>query len=371
MTWGCLQVAVFSAFVNLLLLVSPFFMMQAFDRMLASGHAETLYLLTLIAILAFATYGALEWIRGCIRARLGARIEDELADDTLLGALDGSISGRSGAGQVVRDLQRVRSIVASPSVLPFFDAPWAPLFLLTLWLLHPVAGAFATGAADMLLALAVLGEFVLRKWQASAINLALSSQRQIDTDLEHAAVVVTLGMRRNLLARWDRARQQASTLLLAADEGSALLSALAKGLRQVVQIGILAVCALLVLQGELTAGGMLAASILLGRALAPTDQSISAWRSFLGARLAWRRLRGHLDAVHRQGAIVPLRLPSPKGQLPASQIAWRFSLAWRQRCSSRLRSAPLWSICWPRSSGRWSAHFAKAELAARAQHLCR
>ncbi|MEM7445366.1 MAG: type I secretion system permease/ATPase [Pseudomonadota bacterium] len=318
---GFIWTGFFSAFVNLLMLVSPIFMMQMFDRVLASGRVETLLLLTLVALVAFIVYGILEWVRGRILARVGAWLEDTLAQPTLLAALAARLRGTPGTGQAVRDLQQVRTFLSAPTLFPFFDAPWTPIFLAALWLLHPYVGAFATIMAAILFVIGLIGELSTRKHQARAQERMLVAQQQVDAAIDQSEAITALGMRQPLSQRWNAARSEASILQRGLNERGAMITGTAKGLRQMVQIGILALGAWLVLQGQLTPGGMIAASILLGRALAPIDQSITAWRGFSTARLAWRRLKKMLSEAPNTKDLLPL--PDPRGRIEAKQVGYR------------------------------------------------
>jgi PrtD family type I secretion system ABC transporter len=318
---GFLWTGLFSAAVNLLMLVSPLFMMQVFDRVLSSGHIETLLLLGLIAIVAFICFGFMEWVRGRLMARLGAWLEDKLAVPTLTAGLRARLRGVPGSGQGVRDLQQVRGFLGSPGIFPFFDAPWVPVFIVTLWLLNPIIGLFATIVAIILFGLAITGDLVTRKPQAKVLEQTLAAQRQADAAIDQAEAVTALGMRQALIGRWNGARHEASGLQVGVGERSVLVTAWAKALRQIVQVGILGLGAWLVLIGELTPGGMIAGSILLGRALAPIDQAISAWRTFMTVRLAWRRLDKLLADTPTEPP--PLPLPKPEGRLVVSQLGYR------------------------------------------------
>lgn len=321
MRLGFFWTGLFSAFVNLLMLVSPVFMMVVFDRVLSSQRVETLYFLTLIALVAFVAYGALEWLRGKVLARTGAWLEDTLARRTLLAALFARLRGTPGTGQAVRDLQQVRTFLSAPSMFPFFDAPWIPIFLAALWLLHPWIGIFATTMAVILLVIALIGELSTRKHQARTLEQVVIAQRQVDAAIDQSEAVTALGMRQPLADRWDEARHEASEMQRGLNERSALVTGIAKGLRQMVQVGILALGAWLVLQGQLTAGGMIAGSILLGRALAPIDQSITAWRGFTTARQAWQRLKSVLLQVPDRAD--PMPLPAPKGWVGVENVGYR------------------------------------------------
>ncbi|MEO1197807.1 MAG: type I secretion system permease/ATPase [Pseudomonadota bacterium] len=318
---GFFWTGLFSAAVNLLMLVSPLFMMQVFDRVLSSGRVETLVLLGVIAVVAFICYGFMEWVRGRLMARLGAWLEDRLAQPTLMAGLRARLRGVPGTGQGVRDLQQVRGFLSSPGIFPFFDAPWVPIFIITLWILHPAIGIFATVTAVLLFALAIAGDLITRKPQAKVLEQTLAAQRQADAAIDQAEAVTALGMRPALVRRWNAVRHEASDEQIGVGERGTMVTAWAKALRQIVQVGILGLGAWLVLIGQLTPGGMIAGSILLGRALAPIDQAISAWRTFMTVRLAWRRLDKLLADTPTEPP--PLPLPKPQGSLVVSQLGFR------------------------------------------------
>jgi len=301
-------VGVFSFFLNILILVSPLYMFQVFDRVLTSGRHETLIFLTLIAVAGIALYGALEGVRAYLLARLSFWLERRLSRDIL----KRSLAGANQAG-LLREFMQVQNFMGSPSVAPFFDAPWVPVFLLIMWLLHPWLGMLAILAALILAALTYVNEKVTRQ----RFQDAQKSQGGVLTSLAQAArnteVIAAMNMAPALSARLGQPLDTAQDDLRTASDRAGLILGLIKFVRLSVQIGVLGLGAFLVLRAELSPGGMIAGSIILGRALAPIEQAISAWRGFVGARASYGRLK---EAFDKGASAEPrTKLPEPKGQL--------------------------------------------------------
>ena len=306
--------------INLLILASPIYMMQVFDRVLASGRIETLLFLTLIAGIAVLTIGILETARGRFLLRVGNWLERRLANEIIASALGARLAGRSGTAQSLRDLATVRGTLSSPAINAFIDAPWVPAFVLIIWLIHPLLGLIALTAALILAAVALINEILSRRALSQAGQLSLAATQSVESALRNAEVIHAMGMLPALLSRYGDTSARASAAQQRAGDFSAALIGFSKSLRIFVQILILGGGAWLVLRGELTSGGMIAASILLGRALAPVEQSIGAWKQMVGARDAWRRLCRLLADQPPQLPGTPL--PAPKGALTCDQVTF-------------------------------------------------
>ena len=313
-------VAALSLFLNLLVLVSPLYMFQVFDRVLPSGHVETLVALTVLAGFALLVFGLLETIRHQTLVRIGAWLDRRLSEPVLAASLGEALTGRAIGAEPLRDLARLRAFISSESVLPILDAPWTLVFIVVIWLLHPWLGALALLGAVLLFALALGSEIVMRAPLGEANERWLAAQRRGETALRNAEVVHAMGMLPALLRRWhadnDRVLEQQAQ---AGDRGAAIVG-MAKFLRLFLQIGVLGLGAYLVLRGELTGGGMIAGSILLGRALAPVEQAIGAWKGLVGARASHDRLQALL---RRQRAAAPaVRLPVPEGRVSVERLVF-------------------------------------------------
>ena len=318
---GLTVVAALSLFLNLLVLVSPLYMLQIFDRVLSSGHIETLVALTVVATFALLVFGMLEVIRRQALVRIGAWLDRTLAEPVLAASVGEALAGRAIGGQPLRDLAQLRGFIGSESVFPIFDAPWTLVFIVVIWLLHPWLGALALVSSALLLALAVANELMMRAPLKQAGERWLHAQRRGETAVRNAEVVHAMGMLPALLRGWHRDAEGAlGQQTMAGDRGAVFVGA-AKFLRLFVQVGILGVGAWLVLRGELTGGGMIAGSILLSRALAPLEQAIGAWRGLVGARASYDRLR--LLLARHPGGAPAIRLPVPEGRVSVERLAFK------------------------------------------------
>jgi PrtD family type I secretion system ABC transporter len=317
---GFATLVLFSCGINLLILASPLYMWQIYDRVLASGRVETLIFLTLITAVALLGLGALDAVRGHILGRLGRWLDRRLTPDLITASLRRTLHGDPAGGQALRDLATVRNFLAGPGVSALLDAPWAPVFVVMIALMHPLLGLVALTAAFALLALAVVNEAASRRLLGDAAQQTICAMQRAEAAIRNADVIQAMGMRRDFIRRWSALNEAALALQLEAGDRNATLVGFSKFLRMFVQILILGVGAYLVLQSELTSGGMIAASILLGRALAPIEQSIAAWKVLVAARDARDRLSALLARLppESQG----MRLPTPCGRLSCEQVVY-------------------------------------------------
>lgn len=297
-------------FLNLLVLSTPIYMLQIFDRVLATGHSETLLYLTLMVVFALVIFGLLEGQRSRILTRLGFALEGMLRDSAVSAWMVTSRKRGAARNPPVSDLQALRSFLQGPGPAAICDAPWAPLFIVVLFLLHPLIGLIGLGGSIVLIAFALLNE----RAAGQSIKEAQAA-RAVATDLGHSAVlnsdtVASLGMARNIEDRFGAISNKAVFSELLSLDRSAAIVAGTKATRLALQVMVLGVGAWLVLQNQLTAGGMIAGSIILSRALAPAEQSIGAWRSFVPVREAWKRLKENIGTLPKQESSVKLSRPN-------------------------------------------------------------
>ena len=315
-----LYLAVFSLFINLLILTSPIYMMQVYDRVLASGKVETLVMLTAIAGLAVLALGLLEMVRSRIIARLGQWLERRLSPDLIAAGMQATLQGGAANAQALRDLGVVRSFLSGPGVSTIFDAPWTPFLLGVIWLMHPWLGVLGVASAVVLFSLAMLNEYASRKPLRRAGMMSISNIQQADQAIRNTDAFRAMGMLPGFLSGWMARGENILALQLEAADSNATILGLSKFARIFVQILILGLGAYLVVHGELTSGGMIAASILLGRALAPVEQAIGAWRQMVAGRDAWDRLRRLMERLPPPAKTMPL--PAPKGRLTCEQVSF-------------------------------------------------
>lgn len=315
-----LYVGALSLGVNLLMLTAPLYMMQLFDRVLASRSGETLVALLIIAFGALAALALLDATRGMVLVRVGRWLDNVLSGNVFRASVLPAGAQQSSSAQPLRDLSTLRGFVGSTALFPLFDAPWAPIFLIILFLLHPLLGVLATVGALILLAVAVGGEVLTRKSLGQAGDVQIRAQGIVDTAGRNSEAISAMGMLGAIYRRWQPANEEALRMQSVAADHASILAAASKFVRLVLQIAVLSLGAWLVLNDSLTAGGMIAASILMGRALAPVDQAIGTWKNGIAARDAYRRLDAALQNVPADEERLPL--PAPTGKIDVSAVGY-------------------------------------------------
>ena len=313
-------VAVLSAVVNLLMLAGPLYMLQIYDRVLNSRSVPTLVALSIFLVGAYAFQGALDVIRGRIVVRAGALLDWHLDAKVHAAVIRLAIANRSPgeAQQPVRDLDAVRSFLTSPGPVAFADMPWMPVFLFVCYLIHPWLGYASLVGALILMSLALLTERASRAPTRTVVQDTGTRAATVEADRRNSESVVAMGMADALSARWQQINGRYLAALRRSSDVVNFHGSIARGFRLLLQSMILGLGAYLVLQQELTAGAMIAASIMMGRALAPIDVTIANWRAFQSARLSLRRLAETLSRMPAAGAVT--ELPKPTRTLDVEQV---------------------------------------------------
>jgi ATP-binding cassette subfamily C protein len=313
-------VALFSAFVNILMLTGPLFMLQVYDRVLGSRSEETLAALFALVVFLFLMMGLLDMARTRVMSRVGARFQARLEARVFAAVIRRTALAPGDAVAIagLRDLEAVQRLISSPVLMAVFDAPWAPVFLLAVFLFHTWLGVLATVGGVVLVAVTMLNQSSTRQPLQSATGATLMAERLSDQLRDEAELIQALGMRGTSFARWQQARGRAMAQTLGASDLGGVFSVFTKTFRLFLQSAILALGAWLVLQGQLTPGAMIAASILMGRALAPVEQAIGGWAVVQRAQEGWARLALLLSSTPAE----PPRteLPRPRAALEASQL---------------------------------------------------
>jgi len=319
--WQFINVGIFSVFVNMLMLTGPLFMLQTYDRVLTSRSEETLVALLALVTGLFLMMGLLDYARGRVLARVGARFQDILDSRVFTAILRRSVSPaeRARPNSAARDLESVRSLLSGPAPFALFDIPWTPLFLAIIFLFHPLMGLVAVAGGVILVGLALMNQLRSREPGAAAQAASYEAENLGESMRQNAEIVQGLGMHDAGLSRWRKMREEAlERQLLASDRTSSYTSS-SKALRFYLQSVMLAVGAYLVLQQQLSPGMMIAGSILMGRALAPIEQAIGQWS--LGQR-AWRGWKSLGEMLERVPVEPPkTQLPAPKGYLDVKNLA--------------------------------------------------
>ncbi|MXR30749.1 type I secretion system permease/ATPase [Pseudomonas sp. PICF6] len=315
-----ISVGCFTALINVLMLAPSIYMLQVYDRGLSSQNETTLWMLSLMVVGFFVFIGLLEMVRSFIVIRIGSQLERRLNLQVYKAAFERNLrQGEGNAGQSLGDLTHIRQFVTGPALFAFFDAPWFPVYLLVIYLFNVWLGVFASVGTLLLIGLACLNEAMTKKPLGQASVYSQQSSQLATSHLHNAETIQAMGMLGALRGRWFAVHSRFLGLQNQASDTGAVLSSLSKTLRLCLQSLVLGLGALLVIKGDMTAGMMIAGSILMGRVLSPIDQLIAVWKQWSGAKLAYRRLDALLQAYPAQDEA--MTLPSPKGQVSFEQVS--------------------------------------------------
>jgi PrtD family type I secretion system ABC transporter len=307
--------------LNLALLTPAVYMMQVFDRVLVSGSVETLVMLSAITLLFIALAWFLDVARTRALAWAGRSLDRALAGP----AVDAAIIQAAGPGRAdadsLRDIAQLRAFLTGPGVLGLFDAPWLPIYLIFIALMHPVLGVAAAAGACTLIVLGVLTDVLTRASAEETVRDARGAARLAERFARNAQAIVAMGMASAAATRFRDQHERALAAQSRHSYASSSLGAFARALRQVLQVVMLAVGAWLVVDMQASAGVMIAATILLTRALQPVEHLISGWRVMIDARAAWRRLAERAAHAREHDKV---NLPAPTGRIAVERLSYAF-----------------------------------------------
>jgi ATP-binding cassette subfamily C protein len=300
------------------MLSGPLYMLQVYDRVLGSGSQETLLALTVLIAFLFLMMGILDFARGRVAARYGARLQENLDDRVFRAALNRARkTGAPHSG--LQDISSVQRLVASPVFMAIFDLPWTPLFIAAIFLFHPLLGWLAVGGALVLIAITIVNQRTSAgpiEDSAKAVQVADRMAGEMQSEAE---LIRSLGMQQAAFNRWNRQRAVALGEGMRAADRVGGFSSMTRTVRLFLQSAILGLGAYLVLQAQLTPGAMIAGSILLGRALAPIELAIGQWALIAEAGQAWTRLGALLATEPEEPQRMPL--PRPEARLEVNQLS--------------------------------------------------
>ncbi|WKN23582.1 type I secretion system permease/ATPase [Azotobacter vinelandii] len=315
-----ISVGFFSFFVNALMLVPSFYMLQVYGRVLTSGSITTLLMLTLIMTALMVTMGSLEWTRSRIMVRISSRLDALLGRDVYRASFKRALDsgGMDASAQPLNDLTGLRQFLTGAGLFAFFDAPWLPVYIGVMFFFHPWYGWIAIASAIVLLCLAALNEKLTGKALAEANKQNIAANLYTTKNLRNAEVIQSMGMLHSLIARWSVRQNKVLHLQSVASDKSGFITSLSKTFRMLVQSLILGVGAYLAVKQEINPGLMIAGSLLLGRALAPIDMMISGWKGFITARSQYARLNEILD--RQKSEQERMSLPAPEGRVQVENL---------------------------------------------------
>ncbi|MEA1892079.1 MAG: type I secretion system permease/ATPase [Campylobacterota bacterium] len=314
-----LLVGFFSLFVNLLMLVPPLYMLQLYDRVLTSRSEGTLYILTAIVVFLFVTMALLEMVRSNIIVKISNRFESILnvrVFDTLF-TLANKMPDKASSTPM-SDLTQIKQFMTGNGVFAFFDAPWIPIYIAVLFMFHPYFGYFAIFAAVILIIFALINQASSKQQLSEANSLSRNATAYIDANIRNAEVVHALGMKNNIRKVWSGKYYGFLNAQSEASYKVGMWTNISKTSRMLFQSLMLGLGGYLTIQSEVSAGMMIAGSIIMGRALAPLDLMINSWKGFSAAKASYTRLDSLLESFPQNDAY--MELPKPKGEVLLENI---------------------------------------------------
>ncbi len=315
-----LSVGFFSLFVNTLMLVPTFYMIQVSGRVVPSSSTSTLVMLTLILTVLMLTMGSLEWVRSRIMVRISNRLDVLLSRDVYRASFKRALSsgGMDASAQSLNDLTSLRQFLTGNGLFAFFDAPWLPVYTAVMFLFHPWYGWITVISAVVLVVLAYVNHRYTGKALTEANKQSLTSNLHTTKSLRNAEVIESMGMLDTLMSKWAIRQRRVLVLQSEASDKSGIITSISKTFRNWAQSMMLAAGAYLVITHEINPGLMMAGSLLLGRALSPIDQMIGSWKGFVAARVQYQRLNDTLDKLNAEPE--RMSLPDPEGHLQVENL---------------------------------------------------
>jgi len=312
--------AAFSLAINLLYLAGPLYMLQVYDRVVPSGSALTLLMLTLALLIAYLALAGLDTVRARVLTRASVRLDQRVAQRVMKAIVDHPASAGGARSQLLRDFDHLRQFVGGAGIHALFDLPWAPVYIVVIGLLHWTLGAFALACGVLLVLMALVNEWLVRAPLAEANVAATRNYSFTEMSLRNAEAIRAMGMMDGLLRRWGRDRNRTLERQVVASDRAATVQGTMKFLRLSMQSVILGLGAWLVIEHSVTGGAMFAASLLLGRALQPVEQIVGSWRTLVSVRGSWRRLD---ELLRASAAGAPsVALPRPAGNLAVEELTF-------------------------------------------------
>ncbi|MEB0075944.1 type I secretion system permease/ATPase [Pseudomonas sp. CCI3.2] len=309
------SVGFFSLFINALMLVPTFYMLQVYGRVVTSGSISTLVMLTIIMVVLMVTMGALELVRSRIMVRVSTKLDILLSRDLYRASFKRALvsGGMDSSAQALNDLTGLRQFMTGNGLFAFFDAPWLPIYIAVMFMFHPWYGWMAIVCSIILVCFAILNEKMTGATLAVANKENIAASLYTNKNLRNAEVIESMGMLNTLIGRWAHRQKKVLVLQSIASDKGGLMTNISKTFRMLVQSLILGLGAYLAVNHEISSGLVIAGSVLLGRALAPLDLIIGSWKGFISARSQYDRLNDILDTQENEPQ--RMSLPIPKGDV--------------------------------------------------------
>lgn len=316
-----LYVFLFSFAINLLMLALPIYSLQVLDRVLSSGSRETLYVLTLVVIAAFIAIGMFQIVRQFVLMKVGEWLEEQTSQKMLAMTVSSSAAQIAPpGGQNLRDIGAIRQFVSGQAITAIMDAPWSPIYLFVIFMVHPLLGVLSLAGCFVLILAALINERSTRMNLEKSNDLSVQNMRYVEGSTRNGEAVEAMGMMPNIAARWNVINKEMTFYQGRAESRSATISGIVRALRMILQIGIMGLGALLVLNNEISMGAIIASSILTSRVLAPFESAIATWKQVVGARKSYARLKMVMAAAPERQE--NMELPRPKGEISVENVLY-------------------------------------------------
>ena len=312
-------IAVISVFINLTMLAMPLYSMQISDRVMTSRNAGTLVMLTIIVVLFLALYGFLEYVRSGIQLRASILFDDIVRRRLFEALMRTDVTGASKIGPVaLRDVEMLRDAVQSGLVSQMFDAPWAPIFTLLCFMLHPMLGVVALAGAVTMILFSLITEKITSNSVKHTSQLSAESSQFAASALKNGEAVRGLGMGDTIADRWNATQTDLIAAQAVTNEKVAAVNSVSKFVNMLVQAALMGVGAYLALNQEISPGVMMASSIMMGRALAPVQAVVGQWKRIVAIRGSYARLKQLYEQlpIEAKGA----EMPAPTGHLDIQKV---------------------------------------------------
>ena len=308
------QIGIFSFFINLLVLVAPFYMLAVYDVVMPSKSIDTLIFVTLIAIIFFVGMGLLDYVRNKILIIIANRMDASINEKIYNAAFELALKypGKN-TSQPFNDLQKIKTFLSGNAILSFFDIPWFPIYIGIMFLFDPIYGLYGIGATIIIFALTYINSFVTKKHIEHSLKAKSKSDAFLTNQLRNAEVVEAMGMRKSLFKKWMKHYYDFLKTNTEAGSKSAFYTNTSKTFRMLSSSMMYGVGATLAILGHISPGMIIAGAVLLGRALAPITQLTATWKIFVEAKVAYRRLNELLNEFPDNNQ--KLSLPEPQGRI--------------------------------------------------------
>lgn len=318
---GLVYAGILSAFINLLQLTVPLFMLQVHDRVVNSQSTDTLVMLIIVAVVGLGIYCILDYVRALTFQVMGSKLVRKLNLPVLEAAVSASVTkGVSQSAQAIRDLNDIRAFVTGNAISVPLEAIWSPIFLAVLFALHWLYGLVALISAAIILSLSLFSDFLTRRAMKRANESSMQNIGEISGSLRHSEAIEAMGMLPALAGRWRRSQLHTQDLLDATTRRGRALASFTRTCRYMMQIAVLSTGAILVIQQEVSAGSMVASSIIMGRMLLPFDSMVDGWRQWVLAMTAWSNVQDLLENQAPQRETKPT--PPTQGELSVDRLVY-------------------------------------------------